>query len=125
MTPYPIILVVFLLSLAPNYVRAGQVDIIDARVEQTAQGIFSFSVTLKHDDAGWQHYADKWEVRAPDGSVLGTRVLYHPHVKEQPFTRALSGVKIPSGITSVIIRAHDSVHGWAGKTITLTIPRGS
>ena len=125
MTPYPIILVVFLLSLAPNYVRAGQVDIIDARVEQTAQGIFSFSVTLKHDDAGWQHYADKWEVRAPDGSVLGTRVLYHPHVEEQPFTRSLSGVKIPSGITSVIIRAHDSVHGWAGKTVTLKIPRGS
>jgi hypothetical protein len=64
-------------------------------------------------------------VLAPDGTVLGTRVLQHPHVDEQPFTRSLSGVAVPPGLVQVSIRAHDSVHGWGGKTVTLTLPRGN
>jgi len=36
-------------------------------------------------------------------------------VNEQPFTRSLSGVKLPAGIKQVVIRGHDSVHGFGGK----------
>ncbi|MEL0114373.1 MAG: hypothetical protein VW835_21805, partial [Rickettsiales bacterium] len=61
-----------------------------------------------------KHYANKWDVVAPDGTVLGTRTLYHPHVEEQPFTRSLYGVRIPDGVTSVIVRAHDLEHGYGG-----------
>ena len=43
-------------------------------------------VTVQHADTGWDHYADAWEVLAPDGTVLGTRTLLHPHTDEQPFT---------------------------------------
>ena len=50
-------------------------------------------------------------------------MLLHPHVGEQPFTRALTGVAIPAGIDTVIIRAHDSVDGFGGKTLTLRLPR--
>ena len=50
-------------------------------------------------------YADGWRVLSPDSEVLGTRVLGHPHVNEQPFTRALSGVNIPRGIREVVIEA--------------------
>jgi hypothetical protein len=60
---------------------------------------------------------------SPDGSVLGTRTLYHPHVEEQPFTRSLSGVKIPAGIDKVTVRAHDSVHGYGGKTAIVDLPK--
>jgi hypothetical protein len=70
-----------------------------------------FDVTLKHADAGWDHYADGWGVYLSDGAELGYRILTHPHVNEQPFTRSLSGVKIPKGTKSVIIRPHDKVHG--------------
>jgi hypothetical protein len=70
-----------------------------------------FDVTLKHADEGWDHYADGWGVYLPDGTELGYRVLVHPHVNEQPFTRSLSGVKIPKGTESVIIRPNDKVHG--------------
>jgi hypothetical protein len=76
-----------------------------------------------HKDEGWKHYANKWDVVAPDDSVLGTRTLYHPHVNEQPFTRSLSGVKIPTGIDRVTIRAHDSVHEYGGKVVTVELPR--
>ncbi len=57
-----------------------------------------------------------------DGTVLGTRVLAHPHEEEQPFTREQSGIKIPEDTKQVIIRAHDKVEGFGGKELTLTLP---
>ena len=73
-----------------------------------------FEVTVQHPDTGWDHYADRWDVLAPDGRVLGTRVLLHPHEHEQPFTRSLGGVFIPDDIKEVTIRARCSVDGYDG-----------
>ena len=81
-----------------------------------------FDVTLTHADTGWDHYADAWRIEAPDGTVLGLRELAHPHVDEQPFTRSLSGVAVPSGLTEVRIRARCLVDGWAEETFVLTLP---
>ena len=89
---------------------AGDVEIVDAKARKSGDS-WTFSVTLKHGDTGWDHYADLWQVFAPDGQMLGERVLLHPHVDEQPFTRSLSGVVVPEGVTEVIIKARDSVHG--------------
>ncbi len=72
-----------------------------------------FSVTLSHGDTGWDDYADGWEVLDADGNSLGIRVLGHPHVNEQPFTRSLSGVQIPAGATVVYVRARTNVDGWS------------
>jgi len=101
---------------------AGEADIVDVKISMTAKDTFSFDVTVRHADEGWQHYADKWDVVAPDGTVLGTRTLYHPHVDEQPFTRSLSGVKIADSIKEVNVRAHDSMHKYGGKTVTVALP---
>ena len=100
---------------------AGEADVINVKI-RSAGSTYSFDVTVKHADEGWDHYADKWDVVAPDGTVLGTRTLYHPHVDEQPFTRSLSGVKIPDSIKEVTVRAHDKVHGYGGKTLTVAVP---
>lgn len=100
---------------------AGDVEIVDATAKEGAGG-WTFSVTLKHGDTGWDHYADLWEVYTPEGELLGKRVLAHPHVNEQPFTRSLSGVQIPDDITSVIIRARDSVHGVSPQEFRLELP---
>ena len=101
----------------------GDADVIKAQVSQNSDGNYSFSVTVRHDDAGWDHYADKWDVLAPNGDVLGTRTLYHPHDDEQPFTRSLSGVSVPDTADYVTIRAHDSVHGYGGKQVVVKLPR--
>ena len=83
-------------------------------------GSWSFSVTVKHGDTGWDHYADGWGVYLEDGTELGYRVLHHPHVDEQPFTRSLSGVKVPQGVDTVVIVPRDSVHGTGeGFTVKL------
>ncbi|MFT4792230.1 MAG: hypothetical protein ACJAVR_000501 [Paracoccaceae bacterium] len=100
---------------------AGQVEIIDATARASG-GAWTFNVTLRHGDTGWDHYADAWRVLGPDGAVLGTRTLHHPHETEQPFTRSLSGVRIPDAVRKVRIEAHDKVHGWSPTQLTVAIP---
>lgn len=104
--------------------EAGEADVVDVAVTQEAGGTWRFDVTVRHDDAGWDHYADAWEIRGPDGTVFGTRTLLHPHENEQPFTRSLGGVAIPDGVDAVEIVAHDSVHAYGGKTMRVTLPDG-
>ena len=113
------ILLLFLSFAGLSY--AGEADVIAVKVKKSGDDTYQFHVTVLHDDEGWTHYADKWDVVATDGTVLGSRTLYHPHVGEQPFTRSLSGVKIDKTIRRVTIRAHDSVHEYGGKTVTVDL----
>ncbi len=103
--------------------RAGEADVVRAEARAEGGGAWRFRVTVAHGDTGWDHYADKWDVVAPDGSVLGTRVLLHPHETEQPFTRALGGVEVPEGVNEVTLRAHDRVHGYGGTEVTVELPK--
>ena len=114
-----LLLALFMASLS----YGGEADVIEVKVVKSGQDTYQFHVTVLHDDEGWKHYANKWDVVASDGTVLGTRTLYHPHVDEQPFTRSLSDVKIPASITEVIVRAHDSVHEYGGKTMKVIVPK--
>ena len=101
---------------------AGEADVVDVKVEKTGPNTFTFAVTVRHADTGWDHYADRWEILGPDGSVLATRVLTHPHVEEQPVTRSLDNVHIPPGVTKVRIRAHDKVHEYGGSEREINLP---
>lgn len=105
--------------------QAGQVEVLAAEFARESDGAWNVSVTLEHDDTGWEHYADAWRVVAPDGTVLGTRTLYHPHETEQPFTRSLGGVRVPSGVDQVSIEAHDKVHGWAPTRLNVDLSKAS
>ena len=99
----------------------GCADVVHAEVERSGDA-FIVSATVRSADTGWDRYADEWRVRTPDGEVLGTRVLAHPHVDEQPFTRSLSGVEIPESVASVVVVARDSVVGYCGISATVSVP---
>ncbi|MEM7214194.1 MAG: hypothetical protein AAF423_01530 [Pseudomonadota bacterium] len=99
---------------------AGEADVVDVSVSGSGTE-FRFSVTVRHADTGWDHYADGWEVVGEDGTVYGKRILHHPHVEEQPFTRSGSA-SVPLGIKQVIVRAHDSVDGYGGKEMLVDLP---
>ncbi len=100
---------------------AGQADVIRVSFERTGERL-AFAVTIQHADEGWDHYADRFEIVALDGTVLAIRELTHPHVDEQPFTRSIGGVRIPEGIGGEItVRAHDSVHGFGGQEFVVKI----
>ncbi len=102
---------------------AGEADVVGATAERIGDGVWRFDVTVRHGDTGWKHYADRWDVVGPDGKVLGVRKLLHPHETEQPFTRSLSGVRIPAGVRRVKLRANDKVHGLGGREFTVELPR--
>ncbi len=102
--------------------HADKARVLKAIATANVGGSYSFSVTIAHADSGWKHYADKFEILAADGKVLGTRILIHPHVDEQPFTRGLGNVQIPAGLTEVIVRASDNVHKEGKVTVTVKLP---
>lgn len=110
------------LMMCMSHVSAGQADVLKVDIRNGSGGSYDIDVTVRHADSGWDHYANRWEVVGPDNRVLATRVLYHPHVNEQPFTRSLSGVKIPGEFTWIRVRAHDLVHGFGGREVTLSVP---
>lgn len=116
--------VVLGLIIASLPVQANQVSIQHVEFSRGA-GDWTVNVTLKHADTGWKHYADGWRVVDGKGNVLGMRTLYHPHVNEQPFTRSLSGVKIPSGLTKVYIEARDLKHGWSKDKVMVDLSKSS
>lgn len=103
-------------------VFAGEVEIVKTRFELMSSGSWHVSTTLKHDDSGWDHYADAWRVVDENGKDLGTRTLFHPHENEQPFTRSHT-VQIPDAITTVYVEAHDKVHGWSKKRVKVDLTK--
>lgn len=98
----------------------AQVLFVKAALE--SRGTWRFDVTVRHQDEGWDHYADLWQVVNPQSmEVLGKRVLAHPHDNEQPFTRSESGIHIPSEVTNVLVQAKCNLHGFEGKAITVDL----
>jgi len=102
---------------------AGQAHVLKGEITRQQDGRYHIQASLRHNDSGWDHYANRWEVLGPSGEVIATRILAHPHVHEQPFTRGLSDISIPPTWTWVRVRAHDLVHGYAGREVTLSVPR--
>ncbi|MEL6308073.1 MAG: hypothetical protein AAFR81_18540 [Chloroflexota bacterium] len=107
---------------------AADADVEFVRAVATGDDRWTFHVTVRHPDTGWEDYADGWDVVLPDGTVIipndgdaFTRVLLHPHENEQPFTRSQSNILIPADVTSVMVRAHDIVDGFGGQEVVVDL----
>ena len=110
----------------PAVVSAGNPDLDYAQVvfvsaTQSSDGTWRFDTTVRHNDQGWEDYADAWQVVDLDGTVLGERILLHPHDTEQPFTRSQSGIAIPDDVTQVIVQAKDNVEGFGGQVVVVDL----
>lgn len=112
-------LIVLALLGAPALAEPPSID--NVTVKKLGGNMWRFDVTISHPDTGWDHYADGWRVLDMEGTELGMRVLAHPHVNEQPFTRSLSGVRIPPGTKKVRIQARDKPGGWNQNTVTVKL----
>jgi hypothetical protein len=109
------------LGLLAGAAHADPAEIVGVEARASGGG-WTFSVTLQHGDTGWDDYADGWRIVAADGTVLGTRILVHPHVNEQPFTRSQSGIQIPADVSEVLIESSTNVTGWGGPKVSFTLP---
>ena len=119
-------------SPLPTSAETGNADVGQVRAVQSADGDWTFFVTVAHPDTGWDDYADGWDVVTPEGTVLKpdpdspfTRLLLHPHESEQPFTRSQSGIVIPAAVTKVRVRAHDLADGFGGREVTVDLTADS
>lgn len=97
-------------------------DVIDATIESDGASGWTVRATISSPYDTPQRYADAWRVLDGEGTVLAVRDLAHDHAAEQPFTRALSGVEIPDGVTTVTIEGRDRANGWGGATFDLDVP---
>jgi hypothetical protein len=86
--------------------------VIEAAHARPSGASWTFSVTVRHADTGWEDYADGWRVLDGQGSVLGERVLFRPHVTEQPFTRSLSCVEVPNNASFVMLQTRTKPEEW-------------
>lgn len=105
-------------------------DVTFVKAVENDNGTWTFHVTVRHPDTGWEDYADGWDVVLPDGMTIKpdpdspfTRLLLHPHENEQPFTRSQGGIIIPGDISEVRIRAHDLVDGYGGREIIVNLTK--
>ncbi|MFB9148649.1 hypothetical protein [Roseovarius ramblicola] len=109
-----------LAALLAAPVFAHEPRILDATATKSGMS-WRVDVTLEHPDTGWDHYADGWEVLDADGNRIGYRLLHHPHVKEQPFTRSLTNLDLPDGTRTIYIRANCSVDGWGDERVRVDL----
>jgi len=72
---------------------------------------FSMGATVRHDDRGWDDYADTIVF---DGAENGRLALAHPHDEEQPFTRSKNDVRAEG---EVRVHALDNVRSGEGSAI--------
>lgn len=84
---------------------------------------YDFTVTVRSNDTGCDHYVDWWEVVSEDGKLIYRRVLLHDHADEQPFTRDGGPVPIDASRT-VIVRAHVNTSGYSGRAMKGSVAGG-
>ena len=97
-------------------------DVVGATVRRRDAGTFDFDVTVSSPYDSPQRYADAFRVSGHDGTVYGERKLLHDHADEQPFTRDLYGVRIPTAVRTVVVQARDQKYGYGGATVEVDLP---
>ena len=111
---------VFTSAIFSPVVLANEVEIVKVEFKKSGNS-WRVNTTLKHNDTGWEHYADAWRIMSENGEKLGERILFHPHENEQPFTRSLQDLVVPKGMHVVYVEAHDKKHGWSKQRVRVDL----
>jgi hypothetical protein len=97
-------------------------DVLSVKVKACGKTCFDFDVTISSPYDTPQRYADAFRVMSAEGQPYGERILLHDHANEQPFTRDLYGVSIPSEVRVVVVQARDQKFGYGGKIVQVELP---
>ncbi len=95
--------------------------VLFVKAVQSEDGSWCIYTTVRHNDEGWDHYANAWQVLDPQGNELVWRLLAHPHEDEQPFTRDKCGIVIPPEVNKVTVQAKCKVHGFGGESVIVDL----
>ena len=56
------ILIILLITIFSGICIASNAEIVKVKAEVTSAQKYNISVTIKHADEGWEHYANAWRV---------------------------------------------------------------
>lgn len=107
---------------ATGKLNASEADVLDVEVIDKGDNRYTFNVTIRHEDTGWDHYADRWEILNLQEEIIAVRSLRHPHMKQESFTRSLPFVPVHQDTKEIKVRAHCSVDGFTGKQVVIKLP---
>jgi hypothetical protein len=107
--------------LQPESTDLDYAQVLFVEAVQSEDGRWCIYTTVRHNDEGWEHYANAWQVLDGQGKELAWRLLAHPHDDEQPFTRNKCSVTIPPEVTELVVRAKCKVHGFGGQSVTVDL----
>jgi hypothetical protein len=108
-------------ALQPESTDLDYAQVLFVEAVRSEDGRWCIYATVRHNDEGWEHYANAWQVLDGQGEELAWRLLAHPHDDEQPFTRDKCGVTIPPEVTELMVRAKCKVHGFGGQSVTVDL----
>lgn len=106
---------------ASNLASAGKADVVKVTYHKLSSGNYNFHVSIQHDDSGWDHYANRWEILDLQGNILAVRDLRHPQLDKDTYQKTKNNIEIPEGIRTVQVRAHDIMHGYGGHVMTVEL----
>ena len=95
---------------------------------KAADGTWTVAATMwsPYESAEGASFCDLVEIRSVTSAggnytVLGERAFNQSHPDEQPFLRMVGGIALASGEDTIVAIARDSVNGFCGESLTLTI----
>jgi hypothetical protein len=73
----------------------------------------------------YTHFVNWWVVVGPHDEVIHKRYIEHPHPGGWPYQLLEKGIHLPLGVTQVVFKAHDKLHGYGPQTVTVDILKKS
>ncbi len=102
-----------LLLLPAGFAAAGQAGVVSASARCDAASLCEITATLQHDDEGWRHYADRWEVLDPAAQHVAI-FAHNPALTE--VANLLSDAEIPNVPPCGLVRIRLNVERWTDVT---------
>lgn len=104
---------------------AGPAHAAGFHLERHRYGTWSAILEVDHEDQGWSHFADRWEVLDQAGRRILSGSLDGPKrrdVEEDgPVRRRLDAFGLPAGTTRLTCRIHCKQSGWLGKALAVDL----
>lgn len=101
-------------------VLAGPANIAMVKITGIESSM-TIEVVLKHDDDGWEHYADSVAIFTTAGEKLANVAIKRPHAGHDYISVRLNNLDLPEGTEALIIKGNCSIDGWVGQPVTVSL----
>ena len=84
-----------------------------------------YEITFEHDDTGWDHFVNWWVVVDDKNRPIQKGVIDRPTPGGWPFKHTTRSLVVPTGVNTLIFKAHCKIHGYGKDWVTVDLTRTS